>query len=213
MKQRVAVVDFGTGNLRSVSKAVEHVAPQADVMVTRDPASIDSADRVILPGQGAMGSWFQAMTGYGLDGAVRRAVTEKPVLGICLGMQALLDHSEEDGGVDGLGVVPGEVRRFVRPEGFDPASFKIPHMGWNEVIQERDHPIWHGIPQRSRFYFVHSYYAAPARPEDVAARTEYIVSFASAISRGNVFAVQFHPEKSHAQGLKLLGNFISANLS
>ncbi len=211
--RRVAVVDFGTGNLRSVSKALEHVAPDAEVRVTRDPGVIDDADRVVLPGQGAMGSWFRAMTEFGLDGAVRRAVAEKAVLGICLGMQALLDHSEEDGGVDGLGLIAGRVRRFVRPDGLDPASFKIPHMGWNQVLQERDHPMWHGIPQGSRFYFVHSYYADPVRPEDVAARTDYIVNFASAVSRGNLFAVQFHPEKSHAQGLRLLGNFVSGELS
>ncbi len=205
--QRIAVVDFGTGNLRSVSKAVEHVAPDANVMVTRDAADIGRADRVILPGQGAMGSWFAAMRERGLSNAVREALARVPVLGICLGMQALLERSDEDGGIDGLGVVGGRVRRFVRnPDATE--SFKIPHMGWNRVRQAVRHPLWQGIADGSRFYFVHSYFAEPRESGDVAGTTDYIVDFASAVARGNLFAVQFHPEKSHAQGLALLGNFV-----
>jgi glutamine amidotransferase len=203
--QRIAVVDFGTGNLHSVSKAVEHVADDVEVVVTRDARLIDDSDRVILPGQGAMGSWLSAMRERGLGGSVRRALENVPVLGICLGMQALLDRSEEDGGTEGLGFISGDVRRFKRPES---GQFKIPHMGWNRVRQCRVHPMWAGIEDQTRFYFVHSYYAVPSDQQDVAGSTDYILTFASAIARGNVFAVQFHPEKSHTQGLRILNNFV-----
>ncbi len=208
--QTIAVVDFGTGNLRSVSKAVEHVATAAKVLVTRDADAVRRADRVILPGQGAMGSWFAAMRDRGLGDAVREALARVPVLGICLGMQAMLERSDEDGGIAGLGVIAGRVKRFVRPDGAR-ESFKIPHMGWNRVRQTSRHPLWQGIEDGSRFYFVHSYYAAPTDPADVVGTTDYIVEFASAIARDNLFAVQFHPEKSHAQGLALLGNFVRWN--
>lgn len=205
--QTIAVVDFGTGNLRSVSKAVEHVAPEADVRVTRDADDVRRADRVILPGQGAMGSWFAAMRERGLGEAVREALSRVPVLGICLGMQAMLERSDEDGGIDGLGVVGGRVRRFARETGATDA-FKIPHMGWNRVRQAVRHPLWEGIADGTRFYFVHSYFAEPRDVAHVAGTTDYIVGFASAVARENLFAVQFHPEKSHAQGLALLGNFV-----
>lgn len=205
--QRIAVVDFGTGNLRSVSKAVEHVAAAAEVVVTRDPGLIDRADRVILPGQGAMGSWLAAMQARGLGASVRRALGRVPVLGICLGMQALFERSEEDGGTDGLGLVRGMVRRFERPPDAG-REYKIPHMGWNRVTQCRRHPLWDGIDDGTRFYFVHSYYVDPLDAQVVAGTTDYIIEFASAIAFDNVFAVQFHPEKSHAQGLRLLGNFV-----
>ena len=207
--KRVAVVDFGTGNLRSVSKALEHVAPDAEVRVTRDPGVIDDADRVVLPGQGAMGSWFRAMTEFGLDGAVRRAVAEKSVLGICLGMQALLDHSEEDGGVDGLGLIAGRVRRCVRPDGLDPASFKIPHMGWNQVLWDRPCTLTEGLESGEHFYFVHSYYVDPARPEDSFGKCEYGITFTAMAWRENVYATQFHPEKSQRAGLTILKNFVA----
>lgn len=205
--QRIAVVDFGTGNLHSVGKALERVAPKAAVGVTRDPRAIDAADRVVLPGQGAMGSWLAAMEQFALGDSVRGALGRVPVLGICLGLQALLERSDEDGGTSGLGVFAGDVPRFRAPTG-GVERFKIPHMGWNRVRQARDHPLWHGIADGSRFYFVHSYYARPRSAEDVAGETDYIVRFASAIARDNIFAVQFHPEKSHAQGLKLLSNFV-----
>ena len=204
---RIAVVDFGTGNLHSVSKAVEHVAPGADVRVTRDPEIIDAADRVILPGQGAMGSWLAAMRESHFDGAVRRALERVPVLGICLGMQAMLETSEEDGGTNGLGIFPGQVLKFRAPS-TSGVPYKIPHMGWNQVVQRRAHPLWRDIADGSRFYFVHSFYAQPSNDEDVVGETDYIERFTSAIARGNVFAVQFHPEKSHSQGMKLLDNFV-----
>ncbi|KAA3629887.1 MAG: imidazole glycerol phosphate synthase subunit HisH [Proteobacteria bacterium] len=205
--QCIAVVDFGTGNLRSVSKALEHVADDARVLVTREPHQIDLADRVVLPGQGAMGTWLDAMQERGLGVSVRRALERVPVLGICLGMQALLEHSDEDGGTEGLGLIKGEVRRFERPAMAE-RDFKIPHMGWNRVRQARPHPLWDGIEDGTRFYFVHSYYSDPENRDDVAGVTDYIIEFTSAIARDNVFAVQFHPEKSHAQGLKLLANFV-----
>ncbi len=207
--QRIAVVDFGTGNLHSVCKALEHVAPNDQVIVTRDQEKISESDRVVLPGQGAMGSWLHAMDAYGLRDCVSRALAEVPVLGICLGMQALLEKSDEDGGIEGLGFVPGRVRRFVKPAGADAGEYKIPHMGWNQIRQTRDHPLWHGIESGTRFYFVHSYYADPAFASDTVAETEYIVAFTSAMARKQVFAVQFHPEKSHAQGLTLLENFVA----
>ena len=205
--QRIAVVDFGTGNLRSVSKALEHVAPDAEVIVTRAAECIDAADRVVLPGQGAMGSWLTAMRERQLEASIRRALKGVPVLGICLGMQALLEHSEEDGGTRGLGLFEGTVRKFIRP----PASghdFKIPHMGWNRVLQSREHPLWEGIEDGTRFYFVHSFHVDLRCADEIAGRTDYMIDFTSAIARGNVFAVQFHPEKSHTQGLRLLGNFV-----
>jgi imidazole glycerol-phosphate synthase subunit HisH len=205
--QTIAVVDFGTGNLRSVSKAVGHVANDADVVVTRDPVVVNGADRVILPGQGAMGSWLEAMRDRGLADSVRRALTRVPVLGICLGMQALLQSSEEDGGTEGLGLFRGRVRRFERPADAR-GTFKVPHMGWNRVQQKNRHPLWNGIADQSRFYFVHSFHADPVDVSDVAGTTDYIVDFASAIAKQNVFAVQFHPEKSHTQGLALLNNFV-----
>ena len=208
--QTIAVVDFGTGNLRSVSKAVEHVAPRERIVVTRDANTVRAADRVILPGQGAMGSWFAAMRERGLGDAVREVLGRVPVLGICLGMQAMLDRSDEDGGIDGLGAVRGRVKRFVRPADAN-GAFKIPHMGWNRVRQAARHPLWAGIADGTRFYFVHSYFAAPRDDADVAGTTDYIVDFASAVARANLFAVQFQPEKSHAQGLALLGNFVRWN--
>lgn len=208
--QRIAVVDFGTGNLRSVSKALEHVAPDAEVLVTRESAVIEQADRVVLPGQGAMGSWLASMRERHLAASVGRALDRVPVLGICLGLQALLESSEEDGGTPGLGLFEGTVRKFERPVD-DGECFKIPHMGWNRVRQVREHPLWEGIEDGTRFYFVHSFHADPCHDDEIVGRTDFILDFASAIARDNVFAVQFHPEKSHAQGLRLLGNFVRWN--
>jgi glutamine amidotransferase len=204
----VAIIDYEMGNLHSIAKAVEHVAPQTRVRVTSDRAEILAADRVIFPGVGGIGHCMEALMRSGLDQVVREAAASRPLLGICLGMQALLDASEESGGTVCLGLVPGEVRRFAEPL-TDPATgerLKVPHMGWNQVHHNR-HPLWDGIPQDSRFYFVHSYYAAPVRDTDRAASTDYGASFCCALARENLFAVQFHPEKSQRAGLTLLHNF------
>ena len=204
---RIVVVDLGTGNLHSVAKAFEKVAPSAHVEVTSDLLRLDKADRVVLPGQGAIGSWFKALDERQLRNPVLSVLSSKPVLGICVGMQALFNRSEEDGGCEGLGLFDGEVRRFCRSVDRKP-QLKVPHMGWNNVRQSSDHPVWKGISQDSRFYFVHSYYALATESSSVAATSDYGGEFVSAIARANIFAVQFHPEKSHEQGLKLLENFV-----
>lgn len=207
----VAVVDYGMGNLRSVVKAIERVAPRVRVVLTAAPEDIRRADRLVFPGQGAIRGCMQALARGGLREALLEALRDKPFLGICLGLQALYEFSEEHGGTPGLGVLRGTVRRF-RVEPLRDAAgrpLKVPHMGWNQVHQEKDHPLWRGIGQDSRFYFVHSYYAEAAEPSDIAARTEYGLAFTSAAARANIFAVQFHPEKSQRPGLKLLENFIA----
>ena len=204
---RIVVVDLGTGNLHSVAKAFEKVAPSAHVEVTSDLLRLEKADRVVLPGQGAIGSWFKALDERQLRNPVLSVLSSKPVLGICVGMQALFNRSEEDGGCEGLGLFDGEVRRFCRSVDRKP-QLKVPHMGWNNVRQSSDHPVWKGISQDSRFYFVHSYYALATESSSVAATSDYGGEFVSAIARANIFAVQFHPEKSHEQGLKLLENFV-----
>jgi glutamine amidotransferase len=202
----VAVVDYGMGNLRSVSKAIEHVARGEDVLVTSDPADVARADRVVVPGQGAMPDCMRQLAACGLREAVIRAAAEKPFLGICIGLQMLFDHSEE-GDVAGLGILAGRVRRF--PADLTVAKgLKVPHMGWNEVTQTEPHPIWQGIADGARFYFVHSYYVEPAEPSLIAGSTVYGIPFTSAVARANIFAVQFHPEKSAQAGLQLLGNFL-----
>jgi glutamine amidotransferase len=208
----VAIIDYGMGNLHSIGKAVEHVAGDMRVLVTADPEQIRRADRVIFPGVGAMRDCMHELTRLGLDGVIREVAGRKPLLGVCLGMQALLDASEENGGTPSLGLIPGQVRRF--PEGLRDAAggarLKIPHMGWNRVRQ-RQHPLWDGIPQDSRFYFVHSYYAQPAEDRHCAGTTDYGIAFASAVARDGIFAVQFHPEKSQHGGLRLLANFVNWN--
>ena len=205
----VAIIDYGMGNLHSIGKAVEHVAGDQRVVVTSDPEQIRRADRVIFPGVGAMRDCMQELQRLDLDELIRSLVGQRPLLGVCLGMQALLDFSEENNGIQALGVIPGQVRRF--PDGLTDSlsgeRLKIPHMGWNQVRQHT-HPLWEGIPQDSRFYFVHSYYAQPERQEDCAGVTDYGLSFASAVAHDGVFAVQFHPEKSQHAGLRLLANFV-----
>jgi glutamine amidotransferase len=205
----VAIVDYGMGNLRSVAKAVEHVAPAHRVIVTADPQVLADADRVIVPGQGAMPDCMRELKTRGLADAVVRAAHEKPFLGICIGVQMLFEHSEE-GDVAGLGLFPGQVRRFPDAEMRDAAGarLKVPHMGWNEVRQAVAHPLWQDIADDTRFYFVHSYYVEPATPEVIAGATQYGIAFTSAVARANIFAVQFHPEKSAAAGLRLLENFM-----
>jgi glutamine amidotransferase len=242
----VAIVDYGMGNLRSVAKAIEHVAPQARVWVTSDPAQVAAADRVVVPGQGAMPDCMRELEARGLRPAVVAAAQNKPFLGICIGLQMLFDSSEE-GDVAGLAVLPGRVRRFphdlmVAPDG---SRLKVPHMGWNEVFyapslgkaselssagaksflghpkgtscgarpgerldRTEPHPVWEGIADGSRFYFVHSYYVEAGEPSLVAAFSVYGFPFTCAVAKDNIFAVQFHPEKSAQSGLALLGNFM-----
>jgi glutamine amidotransferase len=204
----IAVVDYGMGNLRSVSKALEHVAPAAKVTVTSSAADLRLADRVVVPGQGAMPDCMRELRARGLAEAVSDASRTKPFLGICIGLQMLFDSSEE-GGVEGLGILRGAVRRF-SPSIRDAQDvrLKIPHMGWNEVLQEQSHPLWRGIADSSRFYFVHSYYVDPIDGGITSGRCVYGLPFTAAVARDNMFAVQFHPEKSQAEGLQLLRNFV-----
>jgi glutamine amidotransferase len=206
--ESVAVVDYGMGNLRSVAKAVEHVAgPGTRVDLTDDPGVIAGADRVIVPGQGAARECMGALRQHGLVDVLIEAIARKPFLGICMGLQVLMERSDENGGTDCLGVVPGTVHRFADHPDFDTAGHKVPHMGWNGV-RRRPHPLWEGIADGARFYFVHSYYVQPDAPELVTGTAEYGIEFACAVGRGNLFAVQFHPEKSAADGLRLLANFV-----
>ena len=204
----IAVVDYGMGNLRSVSKALEHVAPLAKVAVTSDPVVVAGATRVVFPGQGAMPDCMRELNARGLHQAVVSAACTKPFLGICIGLQMLFERSEE-GDVAGLSVLPGQVRRFQAKAMVDAAGgrLKVPHMGWNRVRQALAHPLWHDITDNSRFYFVHSYYVEIADSDLVAGTSEYPTPFTCAIARNNVFAVQFHPEKSDQAGLQLLANF------
>lgn len=206
----IAVIDYGMGNLRSVSKAIEHVAPDRNVVVTGNPDDVAKAGRVVFPGQGAMPDCMREMEARGLRRALLAAAREKPFLGICIGLQMLFEHSEE-GDTPGLGLLPGVVRRFPPERMVDARGekLKVPHMGWNEVEQDQGHPLWQGIADGSRFYFVHSYYPEPADAELVAGWSAYPFRFACAAARGNLFAVQFHPEKSHNAGLQLLANFVA----
>ncbi len=207
--QRIAVIDFGLGNLHSVVRALQWVADDARIAVTRKPGEVEAAHRVVFPGQGAIGVCRRELERLGLLSVVARAAREKPFFGMCLGPQFLMDHSEEDGGVAGLGIVPGDVRRFPEPRGEAGGErFKVPHMGWNRAHRARSHQLWNGIPEDAWFYFVHSYYLRPAREDMVMATTQHGLEFASAIARENVFAVQFHPEKSAEHGLRLLQNFL-----
>ena len=206
--QQVAIIDFGMGNLRSVEKAVRYVGGDAvDVLVTANPERIAAADRVVFPGQGAIGDCMAQLAAHALEASVRAAVREKPFLGICIGLQALMEESEEDGGTPGLATFRGRVTRFPNRDPATGNRLKVPHMGWNQVRQAKDHPLWRGIDDAERFYFVHSYFVAPADPDLTAGRTDYALGFTSAIAAGNVFAVQFHPEKSQRPGLRLLTNF------
>ena len=211
MTRTVAVVDYGMGNLRSVSQAVAHVARDADVkvIVTSNPEEVYAAERVVLPGQGAMRDCMRELHDSGLKDAVLHAAANKPLMGVCVGMQMLLDHSEEQD-TPGLGLIGGRVRRF-RLDGQrqpDGSRYKVPQMGWNRVFQARPHPVWAGVPDGAWFYFVHSYYAQPSDERDTAGRTEYGVRFTCAVARDNIFATQFHPEKSAAHGLALYRNFL-----
>ena len=207
--QTIAVIDYGMGNLRSVSKALEHVAPEARVIVTSDPREVAGADRVVFPGQGAMPDCMRELDARGLRPAVLEATRSKPFLGLCIGLQMLFESSEE-GDTPGLAVLPGKVRRFPAElmRAAKDGPLKVPHMGWNQV-ETNGHPLWAGIPSGSRFYYVHSYYADTPDPALVAGTTTYGFPFTCAAARDNIFAVQFHPEKSQAAGLRLLANFVN----
>jgi glutamine amidotransferase len=204
----VAVIDYGMGNLHSIVKALQHAAPEADVVCVSDADAILRADRVVFPGVGAMRDCMQALNQSGLADVIQQVAKSKPLLGICLGMQALLTDSEENGGIKCLDVFAGHVVHF--PEFLTDSNgnlLKIPHMGWNQVHQQQ-HPLWDNIPQDSRFYFVHSYYAQPDDAAITAATAQYPDTFTCALAQDNIFAVQFHPEKSQAVGLQLLKNFM-----
>ena len=204
----IAVIDYGMGNLRSVWQALVRVAGKNEVTVTSDPEVVRSADRVVFPGQGAMPDCMRELDARGLRAAVLDAAVNKPFLGICIGLQMLFEHSEE-GDVPGLGVFSGKVRRFPAVQMMTPAGerLKVPHMGWNEVTQQR-HPLWQGIDDGERFYFVHSYYVDPVDRSAVVGTTQYGLPFTSAVTRDNIFAIQCHPEKSARAGLALLSNFV-----
>ncbi len=206
---RIGVIDYGMGNLHSAAKALEHVADGAEVVVSSDPEVINGCDRILLPGVGAIRDCMSEIRRLGFDSLVREAVQQKPVLAICVGIQALMDFSEENEGVDCLGLFPGKVRFFGNPlKDENGERLKVPHMGWNRVTQRVRHPLWAGIPDGARFYFVHSYYVEAERAEQVAGDCTYGVPFAAALYSENLFAVQFHPEKSQKAGLQLLANFI-----
>ena len=211
----IAVVDYGMGNLRSVAQAVIHAASvvdHAEVIVTSNPQVVRDAHRVVLPGQGAMPDCMSELAASGLLEAVLDAAAKKPLFGVCVGMQMLLDHSAE-GDTKGLGLIAGDVIKFdlAGKTQADGSRFKVPQMGWNQVMPTQPHPLWEGVPSNSYFYFVHSFYAQPKNAVHVAAETDYGGLFACAIASDNIFATQFHPEKSAAHGLALYRNFIHWN--
>lgn len=209
---KIVVVDYGMGNLRSVAQALRAVAPEAEVLISGAAADIDSADRIVLPGQGAMRDCMRNLRESGVEEALLRASKTRPVMGVCVGEQMLFDFSEE-GDTPGLGLLPGKVVRF-RLDGRlqdDGSRFKVPQMGWNRVRQVQAHPLWNGILEDSYFYFVHSYYAQPEQASDVIGETDYGGAFCCAVARGNIAATQFHPEKSAAAGLMLYKNFVHWN--
>ena len=201
--QTIAIVDYGMGNVRSVQKALEYVAPSDNCILTSDPQVLRDSDRIVFPGQGAMGSCMSALEENSLVNEIKSSFKSKPFLGICLGLQLLFDSSEENNGTKGLSIVPGNVVKFKNSE------LKIPHMGWNNVDQSKDHPLWFNIDNNSRFYSVHSYYVKPVNEDCVFGTTNYGHEFVSAIALDHVFAVQFHPEKSQNDGLQLLRNFVN----
>ncbi|BBP44818.1 imidazole glycerol phosphate synthase subunit HisH [Thiosulfatimonas sediminis] len=205
----VAVVDYGMGNLRSVSKAAEHMADsQTRIVVTQDPQVIQDADSVIFPGQGAAKACMQALRDTGMAEPVKQAAQEKPFLGICMGLQVLMSHSNENNGVDCLDLIKGKVSQF---DLSGHPALKMPHMGWNQIHQTQDHPLWHSIAQDSRFYFVHSFYVAPEDKNTIIGETTHGQTFPAVLSAHNLFAIQAHPEKSADVGLQLFKNFLSWN--
>ncbi len=210
--QKIIVVDYGMGNLRSVAQALRAVAPEDDVRISGTVADIDDADRIVLPGQGAIPDCMVSLEKSGLRQALMRAASSKPVFGVCVGEQMLFDWSEE-GGTPGLGLIPGKVVRFrldgtLQPDG---SRYKVPQMGWNQVTQYGSHPLWQGVKDKSFFYFVHSFYAVPANDVNIVGMTDYGEPFCSAVAKDNIFATQFHPEKSASVGLQLYRNFLQWN--
>ena len=212
MKTSIAIVDYGMGNLRSVQQALKKAAPEADVAIVDRPEGIRTADRVVLPGQGAMRDCMRSLRESGLEESVLEAARTKPLMGVCVGEQMLFDWSEE-GDTKGLGLLPGKVVRFELDGRLqdDGSRFKVPQMGWNRVRQAAPHALWDGVPDDSYFYFVHSYYAVPDNRAHTAGETDYGGLFASAVARDNVFATQFHPEKSAESGLRVYRNFVHWN--
>ncbi|WP_306391460.1 imidazole glycerol phosphate synthase subunit HisH [Telluria beijingensis] len=212
MANKIVVVD-GLGNLRSVAQALRAAAPEADVVISSSAADLDRADRIVLPGQGAMRDCMNSLRESGLEEALLRAAKTRPIMGVCVGEQMLFDESEENEGTPGLGLLPGKVVRFQLDGKLqqDGSRFKVPQMGWNRVRQSRAHPLWEGVEDGSYFYFVHSYYAAPGNRDDVIGETDYGAPFCCAVGRDNIVATQFHPEKSAAAGLRLYRNFIHWN--
>ena len=205
----VAVIDYGMGNLHSVAKALEHAPTSCKIIVTHDKKAILSADRIVLPGVGAMRDCMSEIKRLELDDVIKEVAKNKPFLGVCVGMQALLDHSSENDGVECLGLFSGNVTYFGdKPKDSNNVKLKVPHMGWNKVEQKTAHPLWTNIAPDSRFYFVHSYYTGDVKEKFVTGVTEYGVTFCSAIARDNIFATQFHPEKSQHNGLQIYENFI-----
>ncbi len=206
--QRIAIIDYGMGNLHSAQKALQLVAgDQAEVIISQQPEQIEAADRVVLPGVGAMGDCMQALVSSGLDQSLRQVLAQgQPLLGICVGMQMLMQSSAESGGTQGLGILPGQLTRLAGGLDAQGHKLKVPHMGWNQVRQE-PHPLWQGINDHSRFYFVHSY-CLPAGLERSIGHSQHGQEFTAAVSHNNLFATQFHPEKSHQAGLQLLANFV-----
>jgi len=212
MANKIVVVD-GLGNLRSVAQALRAAAPEADVLISSSAADLDRADRIVLPGQGAMRDCMSSLRESGLEDALLRAARTRPIMGVCVGEQMLFEESEENEGTPGLGLLPGKVVRFQLDGKLqaDGSRFKVPQMGWNRVRQARPHPLWEGVEDGSYFYFVHSYYAAPGNADDVIGETDYGAPFCCAVGRDNIVATQFHPEKSAAAGLRLYRNFIHWN--
>jgi glutamine amidotransferase len=212
MTNKIVVVD-GLGNLRSVAQALRAAAPEAEVLVSSNPADIDAADRVVLPGQGAMRDCMRSLRESGAEEAVLRAMKTRPVMGVCVGEQMLFETSEENEGTPGLGLLPGKVVRFQLDGKLqaDGSRFKVPQMGWNRVRQARAHALWEGVEDGAYFYFVHSYYAQPADPSDTIGEADYGGAYCCAVARDNIVATQFHPEKSAAAGLRLYRNFVHWN--
>ncbi|MDI3260547.1 MAG: imidazole glycerol phosphate synthase subunit HisH [Sinobacteraceae bacterium] len=214
--ETIGIIDYGMGNLHSLQKSLERAAGGSRVLVSYDPETLLACDRLVLPGVGGARACMDELKRLELDRVILEAARRKPLLGVCLGMQVLLEHSDENGGVATLGLIPGQVVRFPDPPPPEPGApadvrLKVPHMGWNRVHQNRPHPLWAGVPDDAWFYFVHSYYAAPRDPAHVLGTADYLRPFAAAIARDNVAGFQFHPEKSQDAGLRLLANFAAWN--
>jgi len=205
--QDIVIVNYGMGNVRSVQKALEHIAPNDNILLTDNAELIANADRVVFPGQGAIGACMQALKEHNLVEVIKQSAHEKPFLGICLGLQLLFDHSQENGGVEGLSILAGDVVYFPKN------ALKIPHMGWNTVKQTSEHPLWHNINDNARFYSVHSYFVTTPDTNIITGTSNYGVDFTCAVAKDNLFAVQFHPEKSQHDGLQLLKNFVDWDIN